>query len=385
MKHLMTSFLILFFAMTAISQINPKSETNLKTGIKQLIPVKISFMEALAPKDTTSSERFQKEYEFAIKTGKDLTSEKLKSCGYEIIEEKVLYDASDNLQAFEQAEKSEASGAWLIIGPRRSNHYLLAVKGAPTTPSVSIMASAKEVFELDSLHLSLAQSNQRMAQALAKEVQNKYKRNLKYFSIVSEDCVTCVDFAKSFDLSAKKLKMKNGHQLKISGDQPNIDDLKNLLLKEKPDFILIPNYSMVSAYLMGILSKWNPKIFFVGGDGWGDAKYGFVHDSPQLSKVDGMTVKGLPPVDKGLSFFDLGKELLKNPSLAAAFPASGSAQALLKAIQGVSDILCKFKPKDKNEFVVSFKQNGSKYFKNPWGVSIYKLFNGEIVFDKTIK
>ncbi len=98
-----------------------------------------------------------------------------------------------------------------------------------------------------------------------------------------------------------------------------------------------------------------------------------------------MTVKGLPPVNKGLEFFDLGKEILKNPSLASAFPASGSAQALLKAIQDVSEILCKYRPKDKIEFTKNFKENGSQYFKNPWGVSVYKLAEGEIVFDKTVK
>lgn len=375
MNLLMTCLLGLIFSSTAYSQSN----------INQIIKVKISFMEALAPKDTTSSERFQKEYEYAIQTGKDLTRNKLKACGYEITEEKVLYDASDNLQAFEQAKKSEASGAWLIVGPRRSNHYLLAVKGAPETPSVSIMASAKEVFQLNSLHLSLAQSNQQMAEVLAREVQKKFKPSAKYFSIVSEDCVSCVDFADSFDSTAKKLKLKNSHQLKISGEQPDIESLKKIFLKEKPEFIVIPNYSMVSANLMGIISKWNSKIFFIGGDGWGDAKYGFVHDSPQLSKVNGMTVKGLPPVNKGLEFFELGKEILKNPSLASAFPASGSAQALLKAIQDVSEILCKYKPKNKAEFAINFKENGSQYFKNPWGVSIYKLSEGEIVFNKTVK
>lgn len=375
MKLLMTYLVCLTFSTMAHSQ----------SDVIQLTKVKISFMEALAPKDTTSSERFQKEYEYAVQTGKDLTREKLKSCGYEITEEKVLYDASDNLQAFEQAKKSEASGAWLIIGPRRSNHYLLAVKGAPGTPSVSIMASAKEVFQLNSLHLSLAQSNQQMAEVLAREVQKKFKAKAKYFSIVSEDCVSCVDFAENFDLAAKNLKLKNTHHLKISGEQPDIDSLKKIFLKEKPDFVVIPNYSMVSAYLMGIISKWNSKIFFVGGDGWGDAKYGFVHDSPQLSKVNGMTVKGLPPVNKGLDFFDLGKEILKNPRQASAFPASGSAQALLKAIQDVSEILCKYRPKDKIEFTKNFKENGSQYFKNPWGVSVYKLAEGEIVFDKTVK
>lgn len=375
MKSLLNYLFILLFCSVTYSQ----------TEDKQTIKVKISFMEALAPKDTTSSERFQKEYEYAVQTGKDLTREKLKSCGYEITEEKVLYDASDNLQALEQAKKSESTGAWLIVGPRRSNHYLLAVKGAPETPSVSIMASAKEVFQLSSMHLSLAQSNQQMAEVLAREVQKKFKSDSKYFSIVSDDCVACVDFAESFDHVAKKLKLKNSHHLKITGEQPDIESLKKIFLKEKPAFVVIPNYSMVSAYLMGIISKWNPKVFFVGGDGWGDAKYGFVHDSPQLSKVSGMTVKGMPPVNKGLEYFNLGKEILKNPSLASAFPASGSAQALLKTIQDVSELLCKYKPKDKTEFTLRFKENGSQYFKNPWGVSVYKLSQGEIVFDKTVK
>lgn len=94
MKLLMAYLVCLTFSTMAHSQ----------PDIMQLTKVKISFMEALAPKDTTSSERFQKEYEYAVQTGKDLTREKLKSCGYEITEEKVLYDASDNLQAFELAK-----------------------------------------------------------------------------------------------------------------------------------------------------------------------------------------------------------------------------------------------------------------------------------------
>lgn len=372
MKFLLTSIALLFI-----------TATNAET--KPLIPVKISFMEALAPKDTTSSERFQKEYEYAVQSGKDLTRAKLKNCGYEISEEKVLYDASDNLQALEQAKKSQESGAWLIIGPRRSNHYLLTVKGAPETASVSIMASAKEVFELDSLHLSLAQSNKKMAAVLATEVKKKFKQNISYISLISEDCIACVDLAESFDQAAKKLKLAKIHEFKFTGEQPDISSIEKLVKEKNPDFILLPNYSIVSAYVMGIVSKWNPKMFFIGGDGWGDAKYGFVHNSPQLANVNGMTAKGFPPTNKGLEYFSLGKEILKNPTLAAAFPTSGSAQALLKAIQDTSDFLCKFKPKDKTEFAQVFKKNGSQYFKNPWGVSVFNLSQGEIIFDKTVK
>lgn len=351
-----------------------------------ITPVKITFMEALAPKDTTSSERFQKEYEYAIQTAKDLTKKKLAECGYEISDEKTFYDASDTLQALEKAKAAQSGGAWLIVGPRRSNHYLLTVKGADITPTVSVMASAKEVYDLDSLHLTLAQSNAAMAEVLSNEVKAIFKnKKITYLSVVSEDCVTCVDFAESFDKTAAKLKFKKLSETKITGEQPDISALKVFIKKNKPDVVLLPNYSKVSSYLIGKIASWSPKTFFVGGDGWGDSKYGFVHHSPQLEGANGMTVKGFPPADKGLAYFDLGKEILKNPSAASAFPASGSAQALLKVIESTVNLLCENKPKDKTEFTQAFRQHGRSHFVNPWGVSVFRLSDGEVIFDKTVR
>ncbi len=349
------------------------------------IKIKVVFMEALAPKDTTSSERFQKEYEFAIQTGKNFTREELKKCGYILEEEKIFYDASDALQSLEETKKAKEKGAWLIVGPRRSNHYLLLVKGAPDMATLSIMASSQEVFDLDSLHLTLAQSNKNMAEVAAKEVVAQNKKIKTYLSIVSEDCVTCVDFAAHFDKKAKSLGLKNIKEIKIFGEEPNISEYEKHITDSKPDFILLPNYSKVSSSLMATIHKWSPKTMFVGGDGWGDSKYGFVSHSPELENVQGLTVKGFPPVDKGLLYFKLGKTILKNPSLAAAFPASGSAQALLKTIEGIATLLCQHKPKSKDEFTKIFKQAGKKYFSNPWGTSVFKLTDGEIVFNKTVK
>lgn len=286
--------------------------------------VKVSFLEALAPKDTTSSERFQTEYEQAIKTGIDLTKKELAKCGYELVDEKSFYDASDTLQALEKAKQARENGAWLVVGPRRSNHYLLAARGADTTPSVSIMASAKEVFELPSTHLTLAQPNSAMANALAKETKRLNGKKLSYLSIVSGDCVTCIDFAESFDAEAKKIGLKKLGELKITGEQPELPNIESEFKKLSPDIVLLPNYSKVTAYLIGAIQKWKADAFFVGGDGWGDNKFGFVHDSPQSKKANGLTVKGFPPAEKGLQFISLGRRILRDPSAAAAFPSSGT-------------------------------------------------------------
>jgi hypothetical protein len=76
---------------------------------------------------------------------------------------------------------------------------------------------------------------------------------------------------------------------------------------------------------------------------------------------------------------------LKEPSKAAAFPASGTAQALLKTIEGLRDLLCAEKPKSKADFAKAFEAKGRLHFVNPWGVSVFKLSNGEIIYSKTVR
>jgi hypothetical protein len=138
------------------------------------IPVRLDFIEALAPRDTTSSERFQRDYVHAIETAKKLTEKRLASCGYTLQTETAFYDAGDPLQARESAEKSSRAGSWLLVGPRRSNHYLLLTQGAARTPSVSLMASAKEVASLGPLHQSISPSNSVMAAVAAQEMARSH-------------------------------------------------------------------------------------------------------------------------------------------------------------------------------------------------------------------
>ena len=344
------------------------------------IEVKVSFMEALAPKDTTSSQRFQTEYDLAIQTAKDLLKDPLKKCGYTLSEEKSFYSASDPLQALEQAKHARESGAWLIVGPRRSNHYLLAVKGAEDVPSISIMASSKDIYELSPLHLTMAQPNEKMARSLVSAAKHKSPKGKRYISIVSEDCVTCTDFAKSFDTAAESHFTKI-HEIKITGEQPELIPIEIAVKKYAPDFILIPNYSKVSSYLIGAIQRIKSSVTFLGADGWGDNQFGFVHSSQHLTHADGITVKSFPPLEVGLKFFPLGKMIAsKDTSLTSA-----SGLALLRTLEGLKDLLCSAKPQNKNEFAKAFERDGSRHFSNPWGTSIFRLANGKIEFEKVVR
>lgn len=266
------------------------------------------------------------------------------------------------------------------MGPRRSNHYLLAIKGAEDLPSVSIMASSTEVFDQSPLHLTVAQPNDKMAGALVSETVRKLPLARRYISIVSEDCVTCVDFASAFD-NAAKAHFKKLHEVKIAGEQPEIGPIETAFKKLDPDFILIPNYSKVSAYLIGAIQPLKSSMLFVGGDGWGDNQFGFVHSSPHLSKANGITVKGFPPLEVGLSYFPMGKAISqKYISLTSA-----SGLSLLRTMEGLKDLLCSEKPKTKIEFAEAFKRQGKRHFSNPWGTSIFNLADGKIVFEKVVR
>jgi hypothetical protein len=349
------------------------------------IPVKIHFFEALAPKDTTSSERFQKEYDGAIATAKLLTATKLKKCGYELDSKTIFYNASDALEALERGKVSASQDVWMIVGPRRSNHYVLLTKGAPEVPSVSTMASSQEVETLGNLHISMAPTNKQMAKVAAKEAKTRTTKSKNYISLVSEDCVACVDFSDQFDQAAKLLGLKKQKEFKVTGESPELGQIAAEVKKLNPAFILLPNYSKVSAQAIAALHKVAPSAFFVGGDGWGDSRFGFVQDAQDLDGTDGFTIRGFPTTDEGLKGFGLGRDLLASKDANVHKPGSAAALSLLKIIDSSVELLCSAHPKNQAEFKAAFSARARQSFKSPWGVSSYALKNGDISFGRTIK
>lgn len=350
------------------------------------IRVPIHFFEALAPKDTTSSERFQTEYDSAIQTAKSLVSGRLSKCGYQIDEKMVFYSASDALEAHERGAASEKAKAWMIVGPRRSNHYALLAKGSPNTPSVSTMASSQEIEALAPLHISIAPTNRIMAKAAALESKRLAKgAKPSYISVVSEDCLACVDFATRFDEAALPLKLKKLNDFRIQGETPDLKVVATSVLAAKPSIILVPNYSKVAAQVIAAIHAVYPTVIFVGGDGWGDSRFGFVQDAKDLQGTTGITVRGFPSTEAGLSAFALGKSLLASKKSSLTKPGSATALSILKIVEGTADLLCKFKPKSESDFKTAFLEDGAKSFKSPWGVSIYKLKDGDISYQRIVK
>ena len=343
--------------------------------------VPIVFIEALAPRDSTSSEKFKKDFEESIALGKSFLDAELKKCNYHFETKTKFYDASDALQAKELAANEEKHGVWILVGPRRSNHYIAMVKGSQSTPSISLMAGSSEVEALGLLHVTLSPFNIQMAAVATKEALRRTGKNKTYISIVNSDCLTCVDFADRFNQNAHKLGLKLKQEIKISGEEPDVTAYADKIKGLNAGFILLPNFSKSSVKVMNVLDK-SFNGFYVGADGWGDSKFGFVQKGARSDLVSGFTVRGLPPVINGLAELDLGKKILR-VSDTNQYPQGGPAMAALKIMDWTKKLLCTGRPKSKLEFIKLF-QSHSKSINAPWGVSIYNLKNGEIIFDRKI-
>ena len=277
--------------------------------------VRIDFIETLAPKDTTSSVRFEKDYRGAIQLGQALVESKLAKCGYSLETKTALYEASDALKAKELGSQSDKDGAWLIVGPRRSNHYLLLVQGANDTPTVSLMASADQILTFGPRHVSVSPSNSQMARIAAEEAKAQKGAKATYVTVVSDDCTNCVDFSKAFDVAAGDIGLKKLDAIKITGEEPDLEAIKTSVLSKKPKFVLLPNYSNVSSKIMGAFNRTRNTPLFVGGDGWGDSRYGFVEHGQQVENIRGITIRGFPPVENQLKLFSAGRTVLQDKRL----------------------------------------------------------------------
>jgi len=97
--------------------------------------------------------------------------------------------------------------------------------------------------------------------------------------------------------------------------------------------------------------------------------------NPYAKGAAGITVRGFPPCQQGLQAFPLGKRMLEEyPSQIA----SGPGLAILRIFQGVSDLLCGTKPKDRVRFQEVFSRQGTRLFQSPWGTSAFRLENADL-------
>ncbi len=339
-----------------------------------LIDVKIGLTESLSPTAPSSSERYKRLYESALFYALGENEKKLQSCGYKITSSISYFDTFDAQDLINVTKKHEDSNAWVIIGPRRSSQLITASNTLKTTPILSTMANSEKVYKLNNLTFTMYPSASKLAQLMSKELE-KRKFGENYGTVVDVRCDTCIDFAKSF---RKANKGKETFYLEVADNTPDLAKLLKYLTKHSVDYLLIPNYSELTGYLIAEIQKFNPAIKFVGADGWGEDSFSFLQGYGINNDSIGLSIRaGAQKNDKSKNYrvYSLDTEI--NGSVVTP---PYSIYSLVELIRTLSDDLCKAKPKSKDDFAKYLANQPPAHFQKEKLFALYALKDGQIAF-----
>lgn len=341
----------------------------------KLIDVKIGLIESLSPVTPSTSDRYKSLNESAIYYALGENEKKLHRCGYNITMSTSYFDTFDALQLVKDAKTLENSNTWAIIGPRKSSHFITAAQEIKTTPMISTMANSHKAYELGKHTYSMYPRASSLANLMVNEIV-KLNYGGAYGTVVDVRCDNCIDFAKSFKL--KNSKNKEAFYLEVADNVPNLKQLKDNLTKHKVDYLLLPNYSELSGYIIAEISKTHPTVKYVGADGWGEHGFSYINGCNIQNSVKAMSIRaGMPDNDKNNYFkvYSLDSEVngikIKPPY---------SVYALVELIRILSDDLCQSKAKNKHEFSTYMSQQSAAHFQRNIPYCIYEIKDGQMTF-----
>lgn len=358
-------FILLFSLLATLQVVQAKSKP-------ALIDVKIGVMESLSPTAPSSSERYKRFLEAAIYYAAGENETKLSKCGYKLTPSISYFDTYDIQELIDTTKKFEEQNAWVIIGPRRSGHFLTAAKNLEHTPIISTMANADEIYTLNKHTFSMYPTASQLAQKLSKQISS-YGQT--YASVVDVRCTPCVNFSNTF---TKSYKGTQAFKYEVASNTPNLKPLIAKLEKEPVDFLVLPNYSELSGYIISEVHKKYPNIKFVGSDGWGEDTFSLMQGYGINKAVKGIAIRsGVQNQDKNVHYkiYSLEREIngeTVNPP--------NSIYAVVESIRTISDDLCESKAKDKKQFITYMEKQPQSHFQKKAIYSIYELKDSKLTF-----
>ena len=342
---------------------------------EKLINVKIGLLESLSPKIPSSSDRYKSLNESALFYALGENEKKLNECGYRITTTTSYFDTLDAIELIVEAKALEQSNPWVIIGPRRSNHFITASKEIKQTPMISTLANADAIFNSNRLIFSMSSSITNLAKAMSNEIE-KSNFGKRYGTVVDVRCNNCVDFAKA--LRKFNSNRNEAFYLEVADNTPDLDKLKENIAKHKIDYLVVPNYSELSGYIISEIQKSNPSIKFVGADGWGENSFSYINGYGVNSDTVAMSIKaGVRNSDKD-KYFKINS--LDSEVNGANIKPPYSVYALIELIRILSNDLCNSSAKNKHEFSEYLAKKPSNHFVKNVPYSIYKIKNGQLEF-----
>lgn len=347
-----------------------------RVAADELNPVKVGVLEALASLDSSSSERYKQFFESAIYYSLGENERALSKCGYKFEIVASYFDNSDKLAAKEAAQKLENAGAWIILGPRRSDQFLVGSKSLVTTPIVSPMAGANSVTSLPAPNFTMYPSVDALAKVAVKAVKRAGFGN-RYGSFVDATCSSCKDFQAAFAEQSSG-KLTEVFSIDGAGESPDLTQLRAALISKRVDFLILPNYSKFSGYTISKLQAQFPNLKVLGADGWGDGQFGFLEGFGIAPSIVGISVRGGGSPDVMSTLFgvrSLDREW-QGKSLTPPYAAFGA----IEFFRVLTKDLCRAKPKSRENFYRFLKNQNSSHFKSRSGIGVYFLRNSQLKF-----
>ncbi|MGE4348883.1 MAG: ABC transporter substrate-binding protein [Candidatus Berkiella sp.] len=347
---------------------------------KPLIHVKIGLLESLSPTAPSSSERYKRLYESTLYYAIGENDRKLNQCGYKLTANISYFDTFDALDLLENAKQVRKTEPWLVIGPRRSGHIKTALTIIDDTPTISTMANSDTVLNNTPHLFSMYPTTSSLAKVMVQEVKNR-NYGTTYGIIVDARCQSCVEFSKNFQIENPR------HQplfyISVGDNTPDIKKLISNIQTLKPDYLVIPNYSELSGYIISETQRINPNLKYVGADGWGEDTFSFIQGYNIHPNTMGMAVRFGVKKEEKSNFYDAHS--LEREIDGSLVTPPYSIYSLVSMIRTLTDDLCKTKPINKNEFKKYLLQQSKTHFQTETQYSIYHLQNGKIIFSNYVK
>lgn len=361
-----------------------------RTGLPSTPPltvVRLGVLESFSVSELPSIERMRSAYEAALYYAIGENEKRLNRCGYGLRVATEYYDNADKLAPKERASYLENSGVFLIIGPRRSEQFIVAAHGVNRTPLISTAASSDDVHQLAPPFFTMYPPIEVFSDALLKALL-KAKYGTRYGSVVDVTCLACRDFEKKFDQAAATKKMSRVFGVEVAGEKPDLKPLIAAIQSNEIDFLFLPVYAKGAGYIIANLQSQFPNLKFAGTHSWGDAAYGLMEDYKINNHVRALAINSnASPEVMGEVY---GVHSLDRESRSGVVGPPASAYRVIEFIRLFTDDLCaraaKKKPrlKNKEEFLSYYKTLPSDRFHRHSVLGIFKIENGEYQFSHRV-
>lgn len=350
--------------------------------------IRLGVLESFSVSELPSIERMRSAYESSLYYALGENEARLNKCGYSVRVATEYYDNADRLAPKERATYLENSGVHIILGPRRSEQFLVASHGVLRTPLISTTASSDEVHALSPPFFTMYPPIEKFSQALLMGVAKEQYGN-RYGTLVDVTCLACRDFDRSFDKQAVKSRMTKLFGFEVAGEKPDLKPLLEALRAQPIDFLFLPIYAKSAGYVMAALQTEFPRLKYVGTHSWGDGAYGLLEDYRLSPNTRALAVNGnASPELMGDMFqvYALDREARTGP-----YGPPASAYRVIDFIRNLTAELCKRakrkqpRLRNKEEFYQFFSQLPRTQFQENAVFGIFRIENSDYQFAYRVK